>query len=142
MDSCKVQKELNKYANAYLICPKLSNQDAHQGLLTSILSIDKHYQVICINIGRIWHLWNMCCWAAYFLARFIAKIQVNDQDIWWTLDLVQYLAQVARKSRNIWGKKSWYCSINNPNPALTKSNPSFFGGYFWTIHVTPSHFSS
>ena len=48
MDSHKVQKVLNKYANAYLICYsyQLTNQDGHQGLPTSILSIDAHCQVI------------------------------------------------------------------------------------------------
>ena len=39
VDSCKVQKALNTYANVYLICNQLANQDDQQGLLTSILSM-------------------------------------------------------------------------------------------------------
>ena len=42
VDSCEVQKALNKYANAYLIHYQMTNQDAHQGLPTCILSIDEH----------------------------------------------------------------------------------------------------
>ena len=67
---------------------------------------------------------------------------LNNQDINWTLDLIQYLAQVARHSRKIQGKISWSCGINNPKPAHPKSNPNLSRGYCWTIHVTPSHFSS
>ena len=47
VDSCEVQKPLNKYANAYLIHYQMTNQDAHQGLPTCILSIDEHCHVIC-----------------------------------------------------------------------------------------------
>ena len=40
------------------------------------------------------------------VTRFLAKIQVNEQDICWTLDLIQYLAQVARNSRKSQRKNS------------------------------------
>ena len=46
VDSHKMQKVLNKYTKAYLINYQLTNQDVHQGLLTSILSVDEHFQVI------------------------------------------------------------------------------------------------
>ena len=60
-----------------------------------------------------------------------AKIQVNNLDICWTLDLIQYLAQLERNSRKIPEEKLWSHSINNHNnPACPKSNPSLCGGSF------------
>ena len=67
VDSCKVQNALNKYTNAHLIHYQMTNQDAHQGLPTCILSIDEHCHVICHLVHekyRYWKdfgiSWNMC----------------------------------------------------------------------------------
>ena len=67
VDSPEVQKALNKYANAYLIKYQMTNHNAHQGLPTSILSVDEHRRVIHHLMQkkfRHWKdfgiLWNMC----------------------------------------------------------------------------------
>ena len=67
IDSRKVQKALHKYANAYPIHYQLTNQDAQQGLPTSILSIDEHCQVFYhLMQEKCWYWedfgisWNMC----------------------------------------------------------------------------------
>ena len=58
VDSHKVQKGLNQYANAYLIFYQTTNQDAHQGLPTCILSIDEHHGVIHHLMQEKFRCWN------------------------------------------------------------------------------------
>ena len=67
VNSCKRQKPLEKYANSYLIHYQMTNQDAHQGLPTSILSIDEQCHVIHHLMQekfRHWKYfvisWNIC----------------------------------------------------------------------------------
>ena len=90
VDSHEVQKALNKYANAYLIKYQMTNHDAHQGLPTSILSVDEHSCVIHHLMQKKFQhwkdlgiSWNMC------QATFI------HQDTWHQLCLPHLCADYA-----------------------------------------------
>ena len=90
VDSCEVQKALNKYANAYLIHYQMTNQDAHQGLPTCILSIDEHCCLIHHLMEekyRHWKdfglSWNIC--QATFIQNkyanaYLIHYQMTNQD--------------------------------------------------------------